>query len=611
MARSKGQISTAQKAKALSKRPRKARQGPAIMFAENDPENEHVPAIREHDDLEVLASMKGFDVDSPTGTLVSSPVAGNLVEVTVEETNLLPELPQETKQYISKLTAQITTLAEQLCERHADTSHLIRLLEKNQRRLRLQAYKLAPLRQEVFELRPLKDEVVMLRGQVTTLETAARENTSVNTSRQPFFSHDALLVSRDAALVLGSESYKVTRPTGGSGTRIAVNPLSVLEHYTDQQLDVIFHPSVDPSGTSLCHNVLRTMAIGQFCQCPEVSPAANAMITRDGMFFESISRISADQAASVSSRVFFTRTSSPAQFARFSSDGGMLWDFPQVSLWLSQASHAAVTYATQDTIPSQFAGIDFVKFTPIAQQSVEGTLARSQLLAGLLGSSGCSVTAFAIQGSIRAPNEFFDALRNMGHTFCLLFDDDEHSMPWRTLMDTIVNVLVLHSAAQRSVQFLVFSFNLCLQQWGLTLQKLNTYRGIPVRVLDQRFAKLLLEQMTSVIPLKALDQHQFETAAAASITTVTIAVPFRAAPSPVNTFTEFKKQTENPVTSPEYSPTVCFSHLDSLLLLDPSGCVKQKCKYAHPSIEEVRSNKGRMASSVNGRADRLIALEQL
>ena len=231
------------------------------------------------------------------------------------------------------------------------------------------------------------------------------------------------------------------------------------------------------------------MAIGQFCICPDVIPAAYAMISKDGVFFESISRILADQAASVTSRVFFARVSSSTQFARFSTDGGMLWDFPQVSLWLSQASHAAVTYATHNTIPSQFAGFDFVKFTPIAQQTVEGTLARSQLFTGLLGSSGCSVTTFAIQGSIRAPNEFFDALRNMGHTFCLLFDDDEHSIPWRTLMDTIVNVLVLHSAAQRSVQFLVFSFNLCLQQWGLTPQKLNMYRGILVRVLDQRFAK--------------------------------------------------------------------------------------------------------------------------
>ena len=627
MARSKGQISAAQKAKAQVRRPRKSRQTSAVMYAENDPENEHVPAIRQHspasviptpsvDDLEILASLDGITTDFSTGASII-PTSFDSVRfddpdvVTDVTDDPFPGVSHSVREYIKELQAHVVTLEKQLGERHDDTSQLIRVLEKSQRRLRLQSFKHAALQLEVSKLRPLQEEVATLRIHVNTLETSVHEGTMMDTSQGSLPAYNAPLTSREATLTLGSECYRVVRPTGGSGTRVTVNPRLVLEHYSDQQLDIIFHPSVDSSGLSFGHNVLRSVAIGQFYICPDVIPAANAMISKDGVFFESISRISTDQATSVSSRVFFTRVSSPAQFIRFSTDDGMLWDFPQVSLWLSQASHAAVTYATRLTIPSQLAGFDFVKFTPIAQQSVEGTLARSQLFAGLLGSSGCSVTSFAIQGSI---SEFFDALRNMGHTFCLLFDDDEYSTPWRTLMDTIVNTLVLHSAAQRSVQFLVFSFNLCLQQWGLTLQKLNTYRGIPVRVLDQRFAKLLLEQMAGLIPLKALDQHQFETAAAASIASINTVAPIYAATAPLNVFTEVARQRESPSASPtgfENSSTVCFTHLDFILQLAPLGCTKPKCSYPHLSLDEVRSNKALLTPLVRSRVDRLTALEQI
>ena len=51
------------------------------MFAENDPEDEHIPAIRQHspasviptssiDDLEILASMDGTTTDFSTGASI-------------------------------------------------------------------------------------------------------------------------------------------------------------------------------------------------------------------------------------------------------------------------------------------------------------------------------------------------------------------------------------------------------------------------------------------------------------------------------------------------------------------------------------------------------------
>ena len=139
----------------------------------------------------------------------------------------------EVKAYISELQTHVAVLKKQLGERHEDATQLVRLLEKSQRRLRLQTFKQAALKTELSSLRPLQDEVATLRVQVSTLAASAQEDTSVNASRKSLSIYDAPLVSRDAALVLGSECFRVSRPTGGSGTRVAVNPRSVLEHYTD------------------------------------------------------------------------------------------------------------------------------------------------------------------------------------------------------------------------------------------------------------------------------------------------------------------------------------------------------------------------------------------
>ena len=120
--------------------------------------------------------------------------------------------------------------------------------------------------------------------------------------------------------------------------------------------------------------------------------------------------------------------------------------------------------------------------------------------------------------------------------------------------------------------------------------------------------------MTCAILLKALDQHQFETAAATSIATVTAVLPICTAPAPMNVFTEVARQRESLNTSPtsfENSPMVCFAHLDSILQLAPLGCTRPKCGYPHPSIEEVRSNKALLTPLVRTKVDRLTALEQL
>jgi hypothetical protein len=399
---------------------------------------------------------------------------------------------------------------------------------------------------------------------------------------------------------------------------VIINPKSLLEFCSPQQLADIFPQPVDASGLHLGEAVLRAVAIGQFLVCAEVVPASNAMITKDGIMFESISRISSEQAASTTSRTFMSRVATSQQFARFSTDGGMLWDYPQLVLWLIQAAHAAVTYAALGAIPREFIGFDFIKLSPIAQTSPEGGALRAQLLAGSFGSLGCPLTAFAVRGTIASPNEFFDAIRNVGHTFSLLLGDDEHSVAWCPLMDGIVQSLVNSSAAQRSVHFLVFSFNLCMQQWGLTVQKLNMYQGIPFRVLDQRMAKSLLFQMVSEIRLKALDQQQFE---AASAVTTTFPAPI------INVFTEYAKRRDDRSMasasgdalgstlpagdSSSLGRAMCFTHLEFLLQLSQQECARQVCNYPHPSLGEVKRQKNSILEIPHLRPSIRTALEGL
>ena len=138
----------------------------------------------------------------------------------------------------------------------------------------------------------------------------------------------------------------------------------------------------------------------------------------------------------------------------------------------------------------------------------------------------------------------------------------------------------------------------------------------PSEILDQRFAKLLLEQMAGLIPLKALDQHQFETAAAASIASVNAVAPIGTATAPLNNFVEGARQRESSSASPtgfenSSAVLVCFAHLDFILQIAPLGCTKPKCSYPHLSLDEVRSNKALLTPLVRSKVDRLTALEQI
>ena len=89
------------------------------MFAENDPEDEHVPAIRQNsptpfipatynDDLPVLSSMDGTTVVSPTvspipPTSPDSVELGDPDEIVVVEDDPFPGSSHEGKAYISDL----------------------------------------------------------------------------------------------------------------------------------------------------------------------------------------------------------------------------------------------------------------------------------------------------------------------------------------------------------------------------------------------------------------------------------------------------------------------------------------------------------------------------
>jgi len=506
----------------------------------------------------------------------------------------------------------ISGLTIKLRRNRRDMSKLAALADKQAQRAAKRASLLTAASKEKDELclivAGLDKAVVSLRAHALSLQTALDSATA--------FTQAALVppipvLCREEAVALSTETFRVNRPAGGSGTRVVLNPKSLLAHYSDAQLAVVYPFLHDVSGVRLDWSVIRATAVGQFLLCTDVVTSTNTMITKDGIFYESIVRISQDQYASTSSRNFFMRTATPSQLARFSADGGMLWDMNQVSLWLNQATHASITFAAHGAIPAQFVGIDFIKAALITQQSVEGNLARTQLFAGLLGSSGCSLTAFAVHGRIISPNDVFEALRNLGHAFSLFFGDDDSGVAWCPLLDAIVNVLVVHSAAQRSVNFLIFSLDLCLQQWGSVVQKLCMYQEIPLRVLDQRFAKSLLLQLFSDTRLKALDQQQFEAAKSAA---------FAVAPS-VNILADLVKRRDDHGPSSTSSSThdhvtssgVCFDHLSFVLQLSPAGhpCPRSPCRFPHPTIDELRLQKPAILPMLSSKPAMHAALEQL